>query len=73
MKADRLCDASAWPLLLTVPQTAQLAQMGRAAMYALCRVPGFPVVKIGKKFLIPRDAFLRWMEEQAGKRVWKCP
>jgi excisionase family DNA binding protein len=60
----KLCDASQWSVLMTVPQAAEFAQVGRAAMYAMCRIPGFPVWKHGKKFLIPRDAFLRWIEDQ---------
>jgi len=29
------------------------------------RTPGFPVLRAGKKILIPIDPFKRWLEEQA--------
>ncbi|MCM1567028.1 MAG: helix-turn-helix domain-containing protein [Dehalobacter sp.] len=40
--------------------------LGKQAIYELCHRPGFPVVKIGKKFIIPRDSLRRWLEKNAG-------
>lgn len=45
----------------------KIIPIGRQAVYSLCHMPGFPAVKIGKKFIIPRDQLRAWLENEAGK------
>jgi excisionase family DNA binding protein len=42
------------PSVLTPAQVAELLQIGRTRAYQLCHVEGFPAVRIGKTFRIPR-------------------
>ena len=53
------------PVVLTVREAAKVMRVGQNRMYEIIRREGFPVVREGWKFLVPRDAFLRWLEEQA--------
>lgn len=53
------------PPVLTVREAAKVMRVGQNVMYGIVRRKGFPVIREGWKFLIPRDAFLRWIEEQA--------
>jgi excisionase family DNA binding protein len=49
------------PPILTPLQAAQLLQIGRTRGYQLCHVKGFPAVRIGKTFRIPRDRLIAWI------------
>lgn len=51
---------------LTVPEAAALLGVSSKAVYDLVHREGFPVVRVGRKFLIPRLALLNWLEVQAG-------
>lgn len=41
-----------------------LLGIGRAAAYNLVNRRDFPSIRVGRKVLIPRDAFERWLEAQ---------
>ncbi len=61
-----LIDWDELPAVLTVPEAAKAARVGKAAIYnyARTRGQGFPVVRFGKAIRIPRDAFRAWLESQ---------
>ena len=52
------------PLFLTVPELAKLLSLSRNTTYDLVHRGGFPMVKIGKRILISRDAFQVWVASQ---------
>lgn len=43
--------------------------INRIRLAQLARTPGFPAFKCGRRWIIPREAFLRWLEEQAGEQA----
>lgn len=51
------------PLTLTVPEVAKILGISRAGAYELVHSTGFPRINIGKRILVPRDKFIRWIEE----------
>ena len=52
------------PLTLNALDVAEVLGISRAAAYELVRSRGFPRMNIGKRILIPKDAFLEWIKEQ---------
>ncbi|WP_418465388.1 helix-turn-helix domain-containing protein [Faecousia sp.] len=52
-------------LTFTVKEAAQAANVSIPTLYAWAKTAGFPVVKVGRKLVVPIDAFRRWLEEQA--------
>jgi len=48
-----------------VPWIAAYLGINLNAAYALVKTPGFPCIKIGKRFVIPKVAFFRWLEQAA--------
>lgn len=42
-----------------------LSPVGRAALYNLLHRSDFPKIRIGSKYYIPYEAYLRWIEEQS--------
>lgn len=49
---------------MTVLEVAQALGIGRAAAYQLAHSAGFPAMRVGTRIIIPRDAFLRWLDAQ---------
>ncbi len=54
------------PLLLTVPQFAELFQIGRDQAYNLCHRPDFPAIRIGRSVRINREGLQSWLDEHNG-------
>ena len=52
------------PLTLSAPEVAEVLGISRAAAYELVRSKGFPHMKIGTRILVPKDKFIRWINEQ---------
>jgi hypothetical protein len=54
-------------ITITVKQAAKMLGISEKSAYKnLITLPGFPVVKIGKRLTILRESFLRWLEENKG-------
>lgn len=49
---------------MTVPEIQEALGIGRNAAYNLINRQDFPTIRIGRKVIVPRDAFLRWLEDQ---------
>ena len=52
------------PLMLSVPEVAEVLGISRAGAYELARSRGFPSLKIGSRIVIPKDKLIRWIDEQ---------
>ena len=53
-------------LCYNVADLCDLLRVSRPTAYSLVHREGFPVVRVGRRFLIPRVGLERWLEEQAG-------
>jgi len=51
------------PKTMTVMQVANALQISRSKAYELIRGNGFPKIRIGKRLLVPREAFENWIKE----------
>ena len=47
---------------LKPPEIAAILGISRASAYKLVNSEGFPRIAIGRRFVIPKDAFITWME-----------
>lgn len=56
-------------LTLTVREVQQALGIGRNAAYCLANRADFPSIRLGNKLIIPRDAFLRWLEAQTADKL----
>lgn len=54
------------PLSLTVDDVAKTLGISKANAYELCKSMGFPCVNVGKRLIIPKLAFVKWMENPNG-------
>ena len=53
------------PLMLSVPEVANLLGISRAGAYELVKTDGFPSLTIGSRIIIPRDKFIAWIDEKS--------
>lgn len=51
------------PLTLSADDIAAVLGISRTNAYALLHREDFPTLKIGKRLLVPRDRFIRWIDE----------
>ena len=54
------------PLVLTMRHIQEITGLSKPKVYELVHTRGFPVVRFGRALRVPREAFLRWLNEQAG-------
>jgi excisionase family DNA binding protein len=55
-------------LTYTVPEIAQLMGLNVITAYELAKRKDFPAVRIGRRIIVPREAFYRWLDGQAAKQ-----
>ena len=50
----------------TAKEAARAGNVSIPTLRKWTRTPGFPIIRAGKKILIPVEAYKRWLEDQAG-------
>ena len=56
------------PATLKVPEAANIARVGTAAIYNGIKSGTIPHIKFGRNILLPKSAFLRWLDTCGGKK-----
>ena len=68
MKFSKYQNYEDLPLFLNAELLAKVLGVAVSSAYELMHEKGFPSVRIGKRFIVPREDLKRWMEEQVAKR-----
>ena len=58
-----------FPAVLSASDLRQILPLSRAGIYNLINSDGFPVIRVGKRALIPKEGFIRWLEQSTIKAV----
>ena len=66
MAKSAVVDQQTIPLLLTMKNIQEVTGLSKAKAYELAHSRGFPLVRFGRSMRVPREAFLRWLDQQAG-------
>ena len=56
-------------LTLNMAEAAELAGVSVPIMRQLANRKDFPAIRAGKRWVIPYDAFKRWLEDRANERA----
>ncbi len=67
MPKATVTDVTQLPEVLTMEQVQHFLGISRPTAYELANRRGFPVVRIGRAIRVPREALMRWLENQAGE------
>lgn len=54
---------------MTVADAAAEMCVSRATVYDLAHRADFPAIHLGKRIIIPRSAFYKWLEEHVGQTL----
>ena len=57
------------PNLVSPKILAKMYKIGINTIYRLTHIKGFPVITIGRKRFIPKDAFDDWIKNNLGKCI----
>ena len=66
MKQSKFKSYDDLPLFLNAELVAQVLGIAPSSSYELMHEAGFPVLKIGNRMVVPKEKFIRWVEEQTG-------
>ncbi|MBC5735197.1 helix-turn-helix transcriptional regulator [Lawsonibacter hominis] len=51
------------PLFLSAKMVAQVLGVSPSSGYELMHEPDFPVLKVGSRIVVPKEQFIRWVQE----------
>ena len=57
------------PLFLNANTVAQVLGVSISTAYEVMHEPGFPVLRVGSRMLVPKEKFIRWAEEHKGGAI----
>ncbi len=55
------------PLFLNAAIVAKVLGVSPSSGYELMHEPGFPVLKVGSRMVVPKEKFIQWVEENIAK------
>lgn len=53
------------PLVLSAKEISAALCISRSGAYALMALKDFPTVKVGNRKIVPKEAFIKWLETVA--------
>lgn len=56
-------------LVLDVEELGSHLGIGRELAYELVKKPGFPVIRVGKRILVPYEPLKQWLVTESAKTV----
>ena len=65
MKSSEYTSYEELPLFLNAATVASVLGIAPSSAYELLHEKGFPVLKTGKRLLVPKAQFIQWVEENA--------
>lgn len=51
------------PLFLNSETVAKVLGVSASSVYELMHEPGFPVLRIGNRMVVPKEQFIQWVSE----------
>lgn len=66
MKVSQFKDYSELPLFLNAELVAKVLGVSPSSSYELMHEPNFPILKIGNRMVVPKEKFIRWVEQNTG-------
>ena len=66
MTSSTFTSSDQLPASLNVTQVAEYLGISKTVAYTLFRRKDFPSLRVNRRYLIPKDRFLHWIDEQCG-------
>lgn len=62
MKESQFKDYNELPLFLNAELVAKVLGVSPSSAYELMHEPGFPILKVGSRMVVPKEKFIQWVE-----------
>lgn len=62
MKVSQFKDYGELPLFLNTELVARVLGVSPSSGYELMHEPGFPVLRVGNRMVVPKEKFIQWVE-----------
>jgi len=56
-----------YPITLKMPDVAEIMRINKNKAYELARKEDFPAIFMGKRIVVPKEAFETWLQGEANK------
>ena len=66
MKESAYKNYAELPLFLNSKTVAKVLGVSPSSGYELMHEPGFPVLRIGNRMVVPKEQFIQWVKEHTG-------
>ena len=66
MKVSNILSYDNLPLFLNANLVAQVLGVSISTAYEVMHEPGFPVLRVGSRMVVPKEKFIQWVEEHTG-------
>ena len=66
MKVSQFKDYSELPLFHNAETVSRVLGVSPSSGYELMHDPGFPILKIGSRMVVPKEKFIQWVEQHTG-------
>ena len=63
MKSPQYKSYDELPLFLNANLVAEVLGVWQSSGYELMHEPGFPVLRVGSRMVVPKEQFIRWVTE----------
>ncbi len=63
MKVSQYSNYDDLPLFLNAELVSKVLGVSPSSGYELMHEAGFPVLKVGSRMVVPKEKFIRWVEE----------
>ncbi len=67
MKVSQYNNYDELPLFLNAEVVARVLGVSSSSGYELMHEPGFPILKIGSRIVVPKEKFMQWVEQNTGR------
>ena len=57
------------PLFLNAETVAKVLGVSPSSCYELMHEPGFPVLRVGSRMVVPKEQFIQWVKEHTGGKL----
>ncbi len=54
------------PLFLNAELVSKVLGVSPSSGYELMHEPGFPILKVGSRMVVPKEKFIQWVERNTG-------
>ncbi len=69
MKESAYKNYAELPLFLNSKTVAKVLGVSPSSGYELMHEPGFPMLRVGSRMVVPKEQFIQWVKEHTGRTL----